>query len=249
VHEAVAMLEGADLTDVRVLVLAASGWNPGVVGIVAGKLAERFYRPAVVIGIDEERTRGKGSARSIPGFDLYHSIHACRHLLDTCGGHEMAAGLSLTMDRLDDFKASINEHAAGVLTPDDLVPKIRFDGDVDPSYFKHPQLHALEQFAPFGEGNPEPRFAARSLELCDVRRIGKDQSHLRLRVRGKGPMSVEAVAWGRAERFPNLCPGARLAVLYTPQMHHFNGRRSLQLNLRDLRLALGDDHETPSTAE
>lgn len=235
VHEAVEQLSARDLTDVRVLVLASDGWNPGVVGIVAGKLAERYYRPAVVIGIDESRVRGKGSARSIPGFDLYSSIQACRHLLDTCGGHEMAAGLSLTMDRLEEFVAAINEYAGGVLTPDDLVPKIGFDGVVDPSHFKLRLLEEMERFAPFGQGNPEPRFAARELHVCDLKAVGKDSSHLKLRLRGASPLAIEGIAFGRAESASGLRAGDRLEVLYTPQIHSYNGRRSLQINIKDMR--------------
>src|SRR5262249_53798759 len=152
------------------------------------------------IGIDESRTRGKGSARSIPGFDLFSSIQHCRHLLDSCGGHEMAAGLSLTLDRLDDFTTAINDYAHGVLTPDHLVPKITFDGVVDPSHFKLRLLEELERFAPFGQGNPEPRFAARDMQVSELKAVGKDQSHLRLRLRGTSPMSIEGIAFGRAER-------------------------------------------------
>jgi single-stranded-DNA-specific exonuclease len=237
IHEAVELLAERDLSTVKVLVLASDGWNPGVVGIVAGKLAERYYRPSIVIGLDETGTRGKGSARSIPGFDLFSSIQACRHLLDTCGGHEMAAGLSLTVERLDEFIRAINDYASEVLTPDDLVPKIGFDGVVDPSYFKMRQLEALEMFAPFGQANPEPRFAARAVQVCELKAVGKDQSHLKMRVRGDSPVAVECIAWGRAERAESLRPGDRLAVLYTPQIHAFNGRRSLQLNIKDMRLA------------
>jgi single-stranded-DNA-specific exonuclease len=235
VLEAIALLSTQDLSDVRVLVLASGGWNAGVVGIVAGKLAERYYRPAIVIGVDESGTHGKGSARSIPGFHLFDGIRACRGLLDSCGGHEMAAGLTLSMDRLDTFRNAINEYASQVLTPSDLLPKIRFDGVVDPSFFKFKQLELLERFEPFGDGNPEPRFASRNMQICDMRRIGKDQSHLRLKVRGESPYAVECVAWGGAERAESLRPGDRLDVLYSPQAHVFNGRHSLQLDIKDMR--------------
>lgn len=237
IHEAIELMQERDLSDVKVLVLASNGWNPGVVGIVAGKLAERYYRPTVVIGVDESQTRGKGSARSIPGFDLFSSVQACRDLLDSCGGHEMAAGLSLRMERLDDFIAAINEYAGGVLSPEDLVPKIVFDGVVDPSHFKLRLLEALERFAPFGQGNPEPRFAARDLQICDLKTVGKDQSHLRMRLRGQSPMSVEGIAFGRAERSASMRTGDLVSVLYSPQIHSYNGQRSLQLNVKDMRLA------------
>jgi len=236
ISEAIELMSGRDMTDVKVVVLSSSNWNPGVVGIVAGKIAERYYRPTVVIGVDESGTRGKGSARSIPGFDLFSSITHCREILDSCGGHEMAAGLSLTMTRLDEFIAAINDYAGGVLTPDDLVPKIVFDGVVDPSHFKLRLLDALERFAPFGQANPEPRFAARELQVCDLKTVGKDQSHLKLRLRGESPMSIECIAFGRAERAAALRTGDRVSVLYTPQVHHYNGQRSLQLNIKDMRL-------------
>ena len=97
-------------------------------------------------------------------------------------------------------------------------------------------LEALERFAPFGQGNPEPRFAARELQVCDLKTVGKDQSHLKLRLRGESPMSIDCIAFGRAERAAALRAGDRVSVLYTPQVHHYNGQRSLQLNIKDMRL-------------
>ncbi|MGO8669855.1 MAG: single-stranded-DNA-specific exonuclease RecJ [Capsulimonadaceae bacterium] len=237
VREAIERLAAEDLTRVNVIVIACAGWNTGVVGIVAGKLAEQFYRPAIVIGIDEDGLRGKGSARSIPGFDLHASIQHCRHLLDTCGGHEMAAGLSLVMPQLEPFRAAINEYAGTVLVPEDRIPKILFDGVVDPSHFELRALDSLAQFEPFGAGNPEPRFAATCLEVCSIGTVGKDHSHLKMRLRGKSRLAMESIAFGRAERSAGLRAGDRVSVLYTPQLHEYAGRRSVQLNIKDMRVA------------
>ena len=103
-EEARKIVESRDLERTRILVVASPGWNAGVVGIVAGKLVETYYRPAIVIGVNDAETHGKGSARSIPGFDMFQGMQLCRDLLESCGGHEMAAGLSLTMENLAAFE-------------------------------------------------------------------------------------------------------------------------------------------------
>ena len=233
--EALAQLQMQEMDGLNVIVLASPGWNAGVVGIVAGKLADAFHRPAIVIGVDEAGTRGKGSARSIAGFDMFQGIQHCKDLLDSCGGHEMAAGLSLTMDNLVAFQEKINAHAAGVLTPEDFIPRLAHDGEVDPSQISLALLEEWDQFAPFGEANPEPRFASRELLICDARRIGKDLSHLKMRVRAEAMDPTDCVAWGLGHWTDSVGPGDFVSALYAPQINEWNGRRLLQFNIKDLR--------------
>ena len=235
--EALAQLQDRDLEGLSVLVVASPGWNSGVVGIVAGKLVDAFHRPAIVIGVDETETRGKGSARSIPGFDMFQGIQHCKDLLDSCGGHEMAAGLSLTMDNFAAFQEKINVHAAGVLSLADFVPRLAHDGEVDPSHLSLSLLEEWEQFAPFGEANPEPRFASRRLRICEARRIGKDLSHLKMRVRAEAMDPTDCVAWGFGDWTERVGPGDFVQALYAPQINEWNGRRLLQFNIKGLRRA------------
>lgn len=233
--EAMALLAEKDLAQTRVLVLASPGWNAGVVGIVAGKLVDAFYRPAIVIGVDETETRGKGSARSIPGFDMFQGIQHCRELLDSCGGHEMAAGLSLTMANFAAFEQLINAHAASVLTDEHFIPRVQHDGLIDPSDLSLSLLEEWAQFAPYGEANPEPRFASHDLLICEAKRIGKDLTHLKMRVRAEAMDPTDCVAWGHGHWTDRVGPGDRLEAVYAPQINEWNGRRSLQFNVKDLR--------------
>lgn len=234
-QEARQLLAGRDLEDVRVIVVASPGWNAGVIGIVAGKIAEQYYRPTIVIGVDDSETRGKGSARSIPGYDLFHGIHSCRDLLDSCGGHEMAAGLSLTMENLEAFTERINAHAIETLTPDDFVPKLLHDGEVDPCAVTLRLLEEWDLLAPFGNGNPEPSFSARAMQISKAARMGKDFSHLKMEV-GIPGSGTECVGWGFGDFVERIVPGASVDAVFVPQVHEWNGRRKLRFTLKDLRV-------------
>jgi single-stranded-DNA-specific exonuclease len=233
--EAIAKVAERDFDQISVLVVAAPGWNAGVVGIVAGKLVEAFHRPTIVISVSDDGINGKGSARSIQGFDMFRGVQLCKSLLDTCGGHEMAAGLSLQMSNFDDFVRMINEHGASVITPEDLIPKLAHDGSIDPSQLSLALLDEWQQFAPFGEKNPEPKFSSSNLLICDIRRIGKDLSHLKMRVRADSMDPTDCVAWGQGHWADLAGPGDSLEMVYSPQVNEWNGRRNLQLLLKDLR--------------
>ena len=234
-EEAKLIVASLDLDRTKVLVIASPGWNAGVVGIVAGKLVEAYGRPAIVIGVNDEETHGKGSARSIPGFDMFQGIQLCRDLLQSCGGHEMAAGLSLSMDHLADFNEKINAHARATMTDEDFVPRLAHDGTIDPSALSLDLLEEWARFAPFGQANPEPRFASQNLLICDARRIGKDMTHLKMRVRAEAMDPTDCIAWGQGDWADRAGPGDFLEAVYTPQINEWNGRRLLQFNIKDLR--------------
>ena len=235
--EARAMMAAQDMTDVNVLVLASPGWNAGVVGIVAGKLVDDCHRPAIVIGTNDDGTWGKGSARSIKAFNLFDGIQHSRDLLETCGGHAMAAGLSLTMSNFDQFRQRINDYASTSLTPEHFVPEIAHDGTIDPSDLSIPLIHEWQRLAPFGHANPAPLFASTKMLICDAKRMGKDMSHLKLRVRADAMDPTDCVAWGQGDFTDLAGPGDRLSAVYSPQINEWNGRSSLQLMLKDLRKA------------
>jgi single-stranded-DNA-specific exonuclease len=234
-EDAYRILAERDLDDVKVLVVASPGWNSGVVGIVAGKLVEMYNRPAIVIGVDDAETWGKGSARSIPGFDMFQGIQICKNLLESCGGHEMAAGLSLRMENYEAFEQLINAHAGEVMLPDAFIPQMSHDGLIDPSQITLALLEEWAAFAPFGEANPEPRFASQDLLICEAKRIGKDLTHLKMRIRAEAMDPTDCIAFGQGHWTDSVGPGDRLEAVYVPQINEWNGRRSLQFNVRDLR--------------
>jgi single-stranded-DNA-specific exonuclease len=147
-----------DLDQKKVLVLASPGWNSGVVGIVASKIVERFGRPAILLSVDENLSLCSGSARSIEAFDITEALRQCCDVLDRCGGHAFAAGLSLKMDKLSDFDAKINSIAQDLIKPEDMIPRVVVDAQVDPGELTRDMVSELAMLEPFGHGNPDPLF-------------------------------------------------------------------------------------------
>lgn len=239
--EAVLQVVQKGLAKQPVLVVAARDWNPGVVGIVAGKLVDQFHRPAIVIGITADGAWGKGSARSIPAFDMFEGISECRDILESCGGHSYAAGLSLDMSRLDEFVDRLCSRAAGILTEDDFIPQIAVDAILERELIDLGLLEEWTQLEPYGEANPQPTLGARGAKIGGFRRIGKDQSHFKASIDfgdGVDKWSAEAVGWGKADEWEPICQtGCAMEVAYAPSIHVYNGRRSVQLTLKDLRAA------------
>ncbi|MDO3409007.1 single-stranded-DNA-specific exonuclease RecJ [Saccharibacillus sp. CPCC 101409] len=238
VHEATAMLELkiAESGEVpHVIVLAGEGWNVGVVGIVASKILERYYRPTVILGIDAEKGMCKGSARSIPDFDIYEALLSVSETMDHFGGHPSAAGMSLSRERLAGFEAGLNDYAAGVLTPDHLVAVTSAERECSLSDVPIPVIEELERMAPFGMNNPSPQLVFRNVRLQRAITMGKTGTHLKLVVEQDG-QAVEAVAFGKGALAEYLTEGDMLDLLAEPSINEWRGSRKPQLMVRDLAL-------------
>jgi single-stranded-DNA-specific exonuclease len=223
-QEALAMARQSE-TD-YVLVLANSDWHAGVIGIVASRITQQFYRPAVIIGKD-----GRGSCRSISGFSIVEALAKCAPVLEKFGGHEMAAGLSIEPNKIDELRRLLNEHAATVLKQEDLQPRLRIDAvvrldELDANFFEQ-----LERFEPCGQNNPEPAFAALGVQLRGARVVGKN--HLKFFVTD-GETSAEAIWWKMAE-----CelPGGPMDVAFNAGLHEYHAEQTVQLKIRDVRAA------------
>ncbi len=173
-------------------VLAGEGWHPGVVGIVASRIVERHHRPVVVVALEEDV--GSGSARSIPGFDLLGSLHACAEHLERYGGHRAAAGMTIRRDRIDGFREALERHAREVILPEMLVARERVDAIVSGCDLGLELAEELEKLEPCGMGNPRSRLLVPGARLRDPRPMG-DGRHLRFVV-GSGGASARAVAFG-----------------------------------------------------
>jgi single-stranded-DNA-specific exonuclease len=210
---------------VRGLVLARQGWHAGVVGIVAARVAERFHRPAVLIGLDG--AEGKGSGRSIEGFHLYDALAACRAHLVRFGGHRHAAGVTIDAAEVERFRAAFEAHAAAALTPDDLVPRCRIDGWVAEGDLTPRAAEDLERLGPFGPGHPEPVFALRA-RATRARTVGAGAAHLKLGLGG-----LDAIGFSMGDR-ASLCQGP-VEAAFTLGFDDWDGTRRLQLRLKDLR--------------
>jgi single-stranded-DNA-specific exonuclease len=227
-EEALADGQAAVARGARGLVLARAGWHPGVVGIVAARLAERFHRPSVLIGLDG--ATGKGSGRSIEGFHLYDALAACRDHLARFGGHRHAAGVTVAAEQVDAFRGAFEAHAAAALAEEQLVPRCRIDGWVEEGELTPRAAEDLERLGPFGAGHPEPVFALKSA-VGKARTVGAERQHLKLTV-GRG---LDAIGFGLGGRAA-LCQGP-VEVAFTLGFDDWDGLKRLQLRLRDLRAA------------
>jgi single-stranded-DNA-specific exonuclease len=209
----------------RGLVLSRPGWHPGVVGIVASRVVERFHRPAVLVGVSDGV--GKGSGRSISAFHLHDALAACAGSLLRFGGHRHAAGVTLAPEAIPAFREAFERHAAGALTDDDLVPHTRIEGWIDPGELDERAAADLEKLAPFGAGNPEPVFGVRG-RPSRARQVGAGGAHLKLVLAER-----DAIAFQMGDRL-GLCAGPVEAAV-SVGFDDWDGMRRLQLRVRDLR--------------
>lgn len=213
------------------LVVARAGWHPGVIGIVASRLARRYRRPVAVIAFDEDGV-GRGSCRSIEGYHLLRGLEQCRGQLLAFGGHELAAGLEIEQRQLAAFRARFNEVAAGDLRTRDLRPVQPVHAWLELEQADCELCDALEQLEPFGEGNPRPVFAARGVRLAQPPRVVGNK-HLRLTL-ASGRTRCAAIGFGLGDR---EIPDGPLDVAFHLQRDTYNGADSVQLTIQDIRPA------------
>lgn len=207
-------------------------WHIGVVGIVATRVLQQFYRPTIILGGDGAAYRGSG--RSIPGFDLAAALRECADLLLRQGGHAMAAGVSLSPANLDAFRARLNQQAQRALGLEDLQPPLRLDVEVRLGDLTLECLAALDQLRPTGQDNPPVQVFARNLtQQRPAQRIGSEKQHLKLWV-NDGTTSQEVIWWNAASQaLPTTC----FDLAFAPQINEYNGRRTVQLKALDWRPA------------
>ncbi|HXF48614.1 MAG TPA: single-stranded-DNA-specific exonuclease RecJ [Verrucomicrobiae bacterium] len=236
-EEALARVEREiDLTKERAIVLASDSWHPGVIGIVASRLVERFHRPTIMISIEGEE--GKGSARSIPGFHLTEALKCCDSHLLRYGGHKYAAGLSIARSEIEPFRRKINEVSSRLLSDEDLIPRLEVDAEVGLHEVNDRLVETLELFAPFGPANSRPVFVTRGLELAGLPAL-VGNNHVKFRVR-QGNLVHEAIGFGMGSQLPRLAAVAErsgfLDLAYTLDFNEWNGQKKIQLHLKDIRL-------------
>jgi single-stranded-DNA-specific exonuclease len=229
------------LKEANGLVLAGEGWHPGVVGIVASRLVERHHRPVVVISLDGEGG-GRGSGRSIPGFDLHAALEACSEHLETFGGHKAAAGLSLKAENLEAFRDAFAKHAGEVLSPEDLKRTERIDAMVGGVGLGLDLAEELGQLAPFGMGNPGVRLMVPSARVTDQRTMGEEGKHSRFSLHS-GSHRALGVAFGRSSL--GVDDDDMLDAAVRLEVNHWNGAVEPRVVLREVYPL---DAETPAIA-
>jgi single-stranded-DNA-specific exonuclease len=216
-------------------VLYNSNWHKGVVGIVASRLIESHYRPTVIL--TESNGLATGSARSVPGFDLYKAVNSCSDLLESFGGHTYAAGLSLKIENIEKFKKRFENVVRDSITPDLLIPQIEIDAelnfkDIDAKFYR-----ILKQFEPFGPGNMNPVFFAENVSDNGFSRpVGNEGDHLKLSlIQEDQPFNVmEAIAFNMGKLYHQI-NGSTFDIAYTLTENHFRGETTLQLNVKDIK--------------
>jgi single-stranded-DNA-specific exonuclease len=217
----------------RALVLAGEGWHAGVIGIVAARLVDRFRRPAVMISLTNGQ--GQGSARSIAGFHMSKALENCREFLLAWGGHEMAAGLRIESGRVGEFRAAMDQAAQKIVTDEMLVPQLRVECVADLGQMTEALVTEMRRLGPFGHGNPRPVLCLREVCVAGVpRRVGKTGEHLQIIVK-QGDRSIRCIGFGCGELFDRLGPGTKVDLAVEPSLNEFNGRRSVELEIKDFQ--------------
>ena len=226
--EALAQIEEKRLQDRWSIVVGSRGWHPGVLGIVASRIVERFHRPTIVVGF--EGAEGKGSGRSIRGFHMVRAMRRCAELLERFGGHEYAAGLSIREESLAPFAERFEETAREALGEEDLLPYLDVDAEVDFAQLSLGLVRQMRLLSPFGVGNPEPVFQTRGVEVCE-RRNFNTVSRFRLRHKEH---TVTAVAFGPPENLPAQVDD-HVDIAYRLRENEWQGTYAMELRLLDVK--------------
>ena len=217
----------------RVAVIAGEGWHRGVIGIIASRVVERLYRPAIIISI--ENGLGHGSGRSIEAFHLLDGLTECADLFERFGGHSHAAGLVIKADKIDELRERLNLHAREVLSAEDLIPIIKTDYRLPLKQASLETLQEIAQLEPFGPGNPQPVFETRDAQVVSPPRVLKEK-HLKFRVMQESRW-IDCLWWGAAERASDIFPGDRVSLAFTLSENTYNNLTQAQLTLLDLKLS------------
>jgi single-stranded-DNA-specific exonuclease len=220
----------------NVLVVSGDGWHRGVIGIVASKLAETYYKPTLVLSTTDGLAHGSG--RSISGFNLLEALESCHDVFLKFGGHKQAAGVTLEAARIPELRRRLTDYAGSRLHPEDLIPRLRIDSPLGLREISMEVLDGLSRLGPFGAGNPKPVFRASPIDLVNAPKRLKER-HLSLLVRQDG-RSFRAIAWRAADREPYLLANPNgLELAYSLEQGEFRGERTTELTVADVRMPLG----------
>ncbi len=204
-------------------------WHEGVIGLVASRLAESFHRPMVVIS--RGQTYSKGSARSVPGFNIVEAIRASSEYLVDAGGHPMAAGFTIETKLIESFTQKINSYARAHLRKEHLKPTLNIECELEVEDINRKNLEIIKMFEPYGVANPQPLFLTRNMLVEDVRSVGQDANHLKLQVEG-----FSAIGFNLGEKRALIRPGYLVDLVYTPSDNHYNNNQAIQLKIKDIAI-------------
>ena len=232
-YEALEMVEQqVDPERDRAVVLSSDAWHPGVIGIVASRIAEKVHLPTVLIAMDG--AQGKGSGRSIPGFDLYAALSRCQQHLAAFGGHKYAAGLTIDRDRIEPLREAFLATVGEMLQPEHMIPQLYIDDEISLGQIDARLMGLLRRFAPFGPQNMRPVMVSRGVEVVGASEIvGKN--HIKFKVRQNGRV-LDCIGFDLGHLDYRLAPGeANLDIAYMIEENEWRGRKGIQLRIKDLR--------------
>ncbi|MBA4600848.1 single-stranded-DNA-specific exonuclease RecJ [Thermoactinomyces mirandus] len=233
--EAIAEVEENPEQHQYVIVVARPGWNVGVVGIVASRLVEKYYRPVLILGIDEKKQIAKGSARSIQGFHLFQALSQCKEWLPHFGGHAMAAGMTLKVEDIPKLHDRLSCLAKEWIRPEDYTPLLTAEGELEADQIVSGLIDQLAALAPYGVGNPTPLFIIKETQISRVQLMGRQKEHMKLFLQGKKGM-INAVGFRLGSKANSLAPHVNVRLLGELQMNEWNGKRAPQVIIRDLEV-------------
>lgn len=231
VEDAILQIEETALKDDKVLVVYLPECHESLAGIVAGRVRERYHKPAFVLTKAESGL--KGSGRSIETYHMYEGLNGCKHLLTKFGGHKLAAGLSLEEENLEYLRQELNENSG--LTEEDFIPKVSIDMQMPLRYVNEELVDQLELLEPFGKGNTKPMFVEKDLEIISSRILGKNRNVLKMQVRDKEGITMDAMYFGDVERFTDYfqTKGSTAAFTFYPTVNEYQGRKSMQIVIQN----------------
>lgn len=232
-NEAKKQIEKENLADKNIIIVSGNGWHHGVIGIVASKITENYFKPTILLSFDEDL--GKGSGRSIPGFDLHGALTKCSDALYKFGGHAMAVGVTVEKNKLEQFKQEL-EHIAEDSHIKDIVPIIKIDAELCLSEVKREWVESLKKLEPYGEGNKTPLFVFRNLKIASIRALSEGK-HLKLTLQDNNAI-VNAIGFNMGELAEEYKIGDKIDVVGVLEINSFNGVDTIQINLKDVMKSL-----------
>lgn len=231
--EALKKIENNNLDKDKIIVVAGENWNKGIIGIVASKITDKFYKPCIVLTITDGIA--DGSARSINKFNILNAVNSCKDILLKYGGHEMAAGLALNADRVEELRKKLNEYADVHLREEDMCDTIDITMELENNEITLDNAKRLEHLKPFGAGNPVPIFVCHNIKVSNITRIGNDK-HIRLSLGDKKVAQVDAVGFNMGDLINKIDINNKIDVAFEFNRNIWNGTENVQMIIKDLQI-------------
>jgi single-stranded-DNA-specific exonuclease len=240
--EAEALIEKEiDLEKSKSIILGKKDWHPGIIGIVASKLVEKYYRPVLMVSLNEEKNLARGSARSVGSLSLFDTLTVFEDLFIQYGGHKLAAGFSFDTAKVsfESFRNKLDSYINQALSADPLKPELFIDAEIQPSELTENFIKELDKLEPYGECNPSPVFSMTNLTLVQKKIMGAKKNHLKLFLSDETGKIFEAVWWKKESI--HIEEEEKVNIAFNPSLNHFNDKTTVQLIVKDLKLATNED--------